>query len=364
MAPLIRQRVQKRRPRWFLRDLFHTAQAAPITTPRTAEPGPGTFARVDTESVMPIAGGALSLGARAVPTNGDPRLTTVSPYPQICGRALLARIVKANSAGWKIGWSSGTAGNLVGATMLFGADITYQNNVSITTNRATATATEYDVAIILRGGTAGAWALIRGGAYPTWTLVAAGWVTAAGSLYGAAGASTTGGTGTVDTLRAIDLAGAWADPYGIASHRTAAPVTGDTATSDPDGIVECVWTPAAAEVFELSARRTDDNNRWILRADQAAGTVTLIERNAGAETPRGSFAYTQTVGTPLHLHLDMYGTSIRIMAGPISTVTAYGTAVYASASFNQTATGVKVAGFATAANLVCWPRTVQLPAGV
>jgi len=37
---------------------------------------------------------------------------------------------------------------------------------------------------------------------------------------------------------------------------------------------------------------------------------------------------------------------------------------YTSATFNNTATGVKVTGHTVGANLICWPQSVTLPAGV
>src|SRR3990172_2689119 len=52
-------RYQAGRLYYDLLDNFNTAEAAPLTSPRTAEPGPGTLTIVDTENKLSISGGQL-----------------------------------------------------------------------------------------------------------------------------------------------------------------------------------------------------------------------------------------------------------------------------------------------------------------
>ena len=57
----------------LLYDKFTTAAAAPITSPRTCEPGPGLATIVDTENKFTIAGASLvCAGGKAAPGYGDP----------------------------------------------------------------------------------------------------------------------------------------------------------------------------------------------------------------------------------------------------------------------------------------------------
>ena len=58
---------------YLLHDEFTTAESAPLTSPRTCEPGPGLGAAVDTAPVLSIAGGALLFPDVAPATaNTDP----------------------------------------------------------------------------------------------------------------------------------------------------------------------------------------------------------------------------------------------------------------------------------------------------
>jgi len=59
-APAILGTSRRWSPRYLLYDEFITPDAAPLTSPRTCEPGPGTLAITDTASVLSISGGQLT----------------------------------------------------------------------------------------------------------------------------------------------------------------------------------------------------------------------------------------------------------------------------------------------------------------
>lgn len=81
--------------------------------------------------------------------------------------------------------------------------------------------------------------------------------------------------------------------------------------------------------------------------------MKLIQKQAGVETERSSAAVTWTAGTAVNLHVRCVSNFIRTYSGSTLRNT------YTLASFNQTATGVKVSGFATGANLAAWARSVS-----
>jgi hypothetical protein len=119
-----------------------------------------------------------------------------------------------------------------------------------------------------------------------------------------------------------------------------------------NGLVEATWTAATGATYELDVRRTDNDNRWIIRCDQGGSTIKLIERNGGGETERSSAAQTWTNLTAYRIVAVCDTQSIKTVVG----VTAKNS--YALASFNATATGVKTSH--AVADLVSWPRTISI----
>jgi hypothetical protein len=158
-------------------------------------------------------------------------------------------------------------------------------------------------------------------------------------------------TNVLSTLRITDLPAPWTDDYGIATQRIASPTAGATATAEANAIIEFTWPAATGETLDFDVRRTDDDNRWIIRGSQGGSTIKLIERVAGVETERASAAQTWTNGTSYRIVAILDGNTIRTYVANVAKST------YSSASFNNTATGVKVSHAGT--DLVCWPRTLS-----
>lgn len=59
---------------WLLRDEFATAEAAPIATPHTAEPGPGSWTVVQNDGAFGIVGGELVVTPQTTPAPEDLRI--------------------------------------------------------------------------------------------------------------------------------------------------------------------------------------------------------------------------------------------------------------------------------------------------
>jgi hypothetical protein len=171
--------------------------------------------------------------------------------------------------------------------------------------------------------------------------------------------SQTGTSLELDDLRVVTLSGDWAMDWAIATNRTASPSSGATSTMTADGLVEFTWTAATGETLDLAVRSTDSNNRWIARCDQAGSTIRLYEKNGGTETQRATAAQTWTNGTAYRILVRCVGSTIATWVGTADNNYTQKNN-YASASFNNTATGIAASGFATGANFVAWPRTVTI----
>lgn len=350
---------------YLLLDQFTTAQAAPLTSPRTCEPGPGTLAITDANNVLSIATARLVI-------NGTPAGTTDgligTSLARAAGRALIFSVPTAPGAvgngNNRYGWVStnAIAGTEAGSLSTQDSTNAWVFDINVN-NQATGAwvgvpGVAWEFAVVQRG--TGFWAFTRQGS-GNWTLQWVGSVGSTTPLYPRVRLNTNACNFTMDDLRVVDLGSPFDTDYGFVSFRTASPTTGATGTMTADAIVEFTWTAAAAETLELDVRRTDASNRWIVRCSQAGGTIKLIERNAGVETERATAAQTFTAGTAYRIVAICSGNSIRGYAGPASNGAQATKWSYTSASFNNTATGTQVAGFATGSNYIAWPRSVTLP---
>lgn len=333
--------------RYLFLDRFTTDASAPMSSPRTCEPGPGKWIIDDSESKISIVSGQLSFaGGITSPAYGDPMVRSSSSVGSSAGTAVLGTVV-SNTATAAIGFGAGTAnpGFRFSNAGLVSADQGSSSNAETIT-------LPIEVAVILRPGSAGGWCCRRtpGG---TWELQ---WVTAS-SPNTNPNVSSYNSAIVVDNVRVAVLP-TWATEANIYTSYTATPANPQAGTMTADGLVYVTWTPAAGEVLELDVRRSDADNRWVHRCDQAGSTMKIIERNGGVETERASGAQTWTVSTAYRIGIVAVGESIRQIVGNTTRNT------YTSAAFNRAATGVHLSGHTTAANLYAWPRYVTIPGGV
>lgn len=337
--------------KYLLREDF-ISDAASVAGTRPCEPGPGTLTFTDSGNKWSIAGGYLMMNG-TVSQPGDPRLASEA-FARVVGRCCLFnhRHTQYTGCGY-IGWSD-TAGVSYYYHKISASRDTANVYACVSSGGSPATGSTYvtnvdtNYAVVLRS--AGAFMLQQVGS--AWKLI---WVDAAGNktpLYFHV-SNQAGLVGRIGSIHLFDLGSPWDSDYGVATNRVAAPTSPTATTSTADAIVEFTWTPAANEVLELDVRRTDADNRWVVRCDQAGGTIKLIECNAGNETERSSAAQTWTVGTARRIVVIMDGGVIR------SAVADVDKNVYTSATFNATATGVQASGFTTGSNLVCWPCIVS-----
>jgi len=285
----------------LLDDEFITAESAPLASPRTCEPGPGTLTLVQTDGQFSIAAGVMAYPAQVSPVAGDQGFIYATGFARIAGRSLLSKSRESANPSTGIqplAWfataalpASTTAGVRHAIYPNSGTSLSVIAEGGFLTPSATyAVATDFEYAIVLRE--MGAFYFIKGGTYLDWTLF---WVDVKSTttpMY--PGFSNFFATGTLDYFQIRDLYGALASDFGIATITDTTLASGDTLTGTANATSDFEFTlpgaTLAGDEIVLRYRRTDDNNCWkayVLRnATNTAWDVRLDSVAAGIATNR------------------------------------------------------------------------------
>lgn len=329
---------------WTFRDTFATPEASPIASPRTCEPGPGTWTVTQTAGTIAVnASGQLEItGNNEVDKTS---LYSVAAYNTIPGMVLIFdRIAGLNNCWIGFSRANGWTGSSAFAIQFESGSTRIYNGL-----RAIGNGTSY--AIVQQPTSRKVLAKIS----DVWKLVF-DFPVAPLADYHISIQQYKNAKNIFDNVGLYVLAAPWTTDLGIATFSIATPIADAVYNGSADGYNRVTWTPGAGETLEIMFRRTDDDNCWILRCAQAAGTVKLYEKTAGIETERDpGKTQTFTVGTAYRIEFVTDGVVIRSHTGTTFTALKNN---YTSGGFNQAATGIKISGFATAANLVCYPRNV------
>lgn len=328
-------------------DKFVTAVAAPIPSPHTAQPGPGSWTIVDTGNKATISGSTLNYSSGNLT---DPRFTSAL-YPMYPGRALMfsaagrffggfLNSTATTLADYGIWLRNGSWGAWTGGLNAY--------PVSPTT---LASGNTYQYAIIQREFGFTWW--VKGNEFSSWTLF---WIsgqsdradyTAHGVQLGSGESGT--GTTTYSNVRLMDLNGVWASRFGQATGSSYFPANPQTISSTADGMVMFNWKPVAAEILDIQFRRTDDSNCLIARFDQAGNTMKLFSKVAGVEVQLATTAFTWgTSGRTLYVNFQ--GTSLRARIEGQTSITA-------TSAINQSVAGVKATGASLGSSFASFPST-------
>lgn len=310
---------------YLLRDEFTTAQAAPLTSPRTCEPGPGTLTITDPGNKISTLNSQLTF-SNSYAGEATVRSQTFARQAGLCCSFLAVNVSGVEIAG---GW--------VGHYFYY----TYFGQAGDFCILGVKPSTSGKTHFILRS--TGCFYVSNGVLMYVTNLYSTDQ-----SIYLRDGAST---AFVIDSLSVAQLGTPWTSDYGIATNRIASPAVGDTTTSEANHLVEFTWTATTGATLDLMVRYTDDNNCWIVRCGQAGSTVKLIEKSGGVETERSSVAQTWTNNTAYRIVVISDGNTIKTYVANVAKNS------YASASFNNTATGVKTS--AAGSNLIAWPRTLS-----
>jgi len=338
---------------YLFRDEFTTGESAPLTTPRACEPGPGTLTIVDTGNKLSIASGRLIRTAAGGTAWTDPRVYG-GAQTRAAGLAFSLSLNGVTNYGDMFGWriaTTGGAANIIGA-LASGTDFyAWIGPASGQILCGAIAAGEHKICSILRAS--GSFIVMDG------NLIYVNVTSTATPVYPSWQISDVGvRTTSLDYMCVRQLPAPWNSDYGVATGYVASPSSGEELTHEADCSAFVYWTAATGAVLEFDVRRTDADNRWVVRCDQSGSTIKLIERNAGTETERSSAAQTFTDGAVYVIQVMPRGTTIRTAV--ISAAAGANKNAYTSATFNQTATLAKVAVTGgTLANFVTWPYTLS-----
>lgn len=341
--------------RWtyLLLDRFITADAAPIASPRTCEPGPGTLTVSDAGNHLSISGGAL-VADGGEGSWGEPAAYS-GGYARAAGRTAIMDLTIDTAGLFSAGWAS-SPGGLADSVSFY---LTTSGMAIYTFPGGSADVgdwaegADYTLAFPLRS--TGGFHLLRGGAFGVWTLM---WVDnsdATATLYAGVGGRTS--AATLDNPRVVDIP-SWSSDAQVYTSYKALPVATNTDSHMADCWLD--WTQTTVPsggTQQIDFRRASETERWYLTLD-SAGAITLYEDTGGSDTSRGTWTGVVN-GNRIMVLAD--STTIKVYVADTLRIT------YASASTNATATTWYVTGLGTGgaiADLYAWPRYPAFPGGV
>lgn len=362
--PILGNRLLKRQSvTYLLRDEFTTAASAPLTSPRTTEPGPGSLIITDTSNELSIASAKLTQSGAPATGFTDPRIVSSASFARANGRALLTKI--NNNSAIMVGWNTANTGDVASLrhAMFFGASTANAYSASGGTSvqvAAITSATDYQLALVLES--TGANVFIKGGTeYPNWTLLFVFSTYTDTPLYPGIGYSGSG-TRYVDYLRVADLTGAFATALGIATLNQSSPASGSNHTASADGLHQMTITApnpllgTTAIGTELRYRVQDANNYWTayFRED---GAFRVDSVSAGVATNRVSVAGAVTNGATRTICVVTSGSKHNFYTLSGSNWTKQGSEINVSHLDTQTTLQPQIGTNWSASNLRSWART-------
>jgi hypothetical protein len=342
---------------YTLNDLFTTDDAAPLTSPRTAEPGPGTITFTDTGSRGAIATGKLTYTLTAGTNWGDPGGWGAG-ISRAAGLAFLGTWKASAATKSMLGFDTNQASTLEENsfhTDNSGSIIQARcGGASIILPVTFLTNTDYTCEVILRSS----------GAFFIWNDELL-WVDASRStatIYPAliAGDHSAGGPVlSFASARVAQLPSPWTSDANIYTQSlSGARSPGDTFTHEANCLIEfIVATVPSAGQIEMRFRVQDASNYWQATIDNT-GTIDLDEVAAGVVTQRATRA--NAVSNGQRVVITCRGSTIRVQ----ETSESADVAAYTSASNFATETDGELETEGTGgsvSNIIAWPMT--LPAG-
>jgi len=317
---------------WSFLDLFTTDDDAPLTNPSPMAPGPGSWVPTNTNNALAKSGGLLTIvGTTAAGGDG---IIAADGLSRVDGLTVMLSFYAFVDGIFypQIAQGSSLAITGLGVTPSTVLNTRYSPVIEADTS-PTATGDAYAIMVFSAGH-----AIFRYRS-STWKLVFVERASNAATLYPqvnnatapSANYSLSGFGGAVLPFTRTSLV---TDSKDNAN-------ADDTITHTANGVIEATHQFQAGETYEISFRRTDDNNRWILRVVHDTDTATLVKVETGGETVVATNATKNfTTSGPTWFHIRVTGDTI--IAGFDGASTDGTLFEYALASFNNTATGAKV----------------------
>lgn len=354
----------------LLRDDFTTAQSAPLTSPRTCEPGPGTWTILDTENKLSIVSDTLAYAGGGASASGDPHLYAAA-VTRAVGVGLYCRYrytATTDNAPLRVGFHSAvpTSGANINAQVFTIVSSTQTitlvgesggGGIGNGGNEAFAVNTYYHLIMVLRS--TGAFGIVKGGVYTDWTLLVPSVFNSSATLYPliARGLGAQRTPTDIEKAKVFQFIGGsvWLNDYGIATERYAGSISaGQAFTHEGNCLIEWAQTtrPSSGDTF-IQFRKQDASNYWRVGID-SGGAMNLVEVVAGAPTTRATAAAVVSSGHRIVIVAD--GTIIRGYSNNVLRWT------YSSASNFSSATSGLVVALGTGgaiSDLISWPRVLS-----
>jgi len=344
----------------LIRDDFITADDAPMTSPRTCEPGPGIITSVQLDGEFSISGGNLVFPTQTTSNWGD-----LSFYGEPDGGGILTRTVgraimvqhQTSASGQHItGWWPTTTINTAPNNGIWTVVNSFRSRSgdSIVNTGIFADDTPFEFVNIMRS--VGSFVIVRGDTYADWTLMNVQNDNGNDEYPGFANLTS---VGTIDSFRVADLPAndytIWNDDFGIVTQRlSGARAPGDTFTHEANFLAEFTVTtlPSSGQI-EFWFRIQDASNYWSVTVN-SAGDIDLDEVVAGVPTQRGTAA--GFIVAPERVLIAAEGTTIDVFDRTTRRIQ------YTSASNFQTETNGELDTEGTGGavdDIVIWPRILS-----
>lgn len=310
---------------FLLKDEFTTDDAAPLTSPRTCEPGPGTITAVETDGTLAISSGKLQIGAQSTPAWGDLGIYGTSTIARQAGRMLICDVTVDTAGILNICYWGKNAS--VDYTQMTSRGLHVNAGVAYLLNAAgsgpqiatVSNGVTYQWALILR--TAGMCILIKGGAFTEWELLYVVDDDTDTNLRPAYAAYDT--AHSIDNFRVPTQL--W-EPTTIINQSLASGATVDTGEADTTGTWEVTDTSGTQQGW---IRKADATNGWYW--EQNATDFEIIELVSGTPTTRATSSHAHP-GAAYTVHACCKDEEITCFTDEANRIT------YGSAASNKTAT--------------------------
>lgn len=284
-------------------DVFKTDEAAPLSNPRTCEPGPGQLTVVQEYHNMWISQGRLLWNSPL--TNygwsfmGWVHNTTLS---RANGRSAMIEAYITNDAGWLMGLNStiglpGVPANYAHAMYLdAGGAGTILNEDGGEIYSGYNLSSNYTWMIIM-GATRTKYLLYDESA-GTWEVLWISADTTAGVYHAMANYQ---GAGYITALRALNQPSPWNEDRAYATGSVATPSLGQQFYHKPDTFMEFTITamPAPGEALQVAFRYQDSGNMWFVEIGASTGGIRLVQRESSSNTYRITQSSGAAVGSRL-----------------------------------------------------------------
>jgi len=314
----------------LLDDRFLTTESAPLTDPRSAEPGPGSWNITDTANNLSISGNNL-IGA-GTDSVGDPSLYDANNYASAsnAGLSMFAKIIPKATSRWYVGFDNDA---VAGFPVISWFTLSGNFRISlvggaITGNIFGYTAdVTYDIAVVYTGSLVFWLAKFNN----EWLLY---WVD--DNMYTDAypAISAFSGACDFDTTRVLKFLAYFNATSALEAFDVSGTISaGDTQDTGFSDFVMRFSVPNITTTRRISMRRTDDNNRYFIRVDDTSGDLDLVEVDGGTATQVSSSAGAVTGAATITAFVD--GDNIRVFVDNTIEID------YSNATKHQAATGAK-----------------------